>query len=255
MKKRTAIRFKGTDVAIWEVLTKAKQYYINRITIGINYGMCHAINDAILDTLKCDDSTQRRFEIELFNRQAAKEMFGAGDGDFWWPVGMWQIRIDYFNWLINEYRRMGEMVEMGLNVKLEDGDTEFFINENGLERMIKPIEILKAFHSSHILSEELFGEVWSKTITHNLTEMAKACDCDLYEAIWRPDELIKGVVSASDVVGFLREGLDVLKSDKERLIQFNPSNGWGNYDTLVRFVTDYIKACENYPDAIVSVER
>ena len=97
MKKRTAIRFKGTDVAIWEVLTTAKQYYIDRITIGINYGMCHAINDAILDTLKCDDSTQRRFEIELFNRQTAKEIFGAGDELFWWPAGMWQIRIDYFN--------------------------------------------------------------------------------------------------------------------------------------------------------------
>lgn len=253
MKKRTAIRFKGTDVAIWEVLTKAKQYYIDRITIGPNYGMCHAINDAIFDMLGEHDIIID--QIELFNRQTAKEIFGAGDGSFWWPIYMWQIRIDYFNWLINKYRRMGEMVEMGLNVKLEDGDTEFFINENGVERMIKPIEILKAFPGSHILSEELFGEVWSKTITHNLTDMAKACNCDLYEVVWRPDELIKGVVSASDVVEFLREGLDVLKSDKERLIQFNPSNGWGDYDTLVRFVTDYIGACENYPDAIVSVER
>ena len=253
MKKRTAIRFKGTDVAIWEVLTAAKKYYIDRITIGINYGMCHAINDAIYDMLGEHDIIID--QIELFNRQTAKEIFGAGDELFWWPVGMWQIRIDYFNWLINEYRRIGEMVEMGLNVKLEDGDTEFFINENGSERMIKPIEILKAFPGSHILSDELFGEVWSKTITHNLTDMAKACNCDLYEAIWRPDELIKGVVSASDVVDFLREGLDVLESDKERLIQFNPSNGWGNYDALVMFVTDYIKACENYPDAIVSVER
>lgn len=253
MKKRTAIRFKGTDVAIWEVLTTAKKYYINRITIGINYGMCHAINDAIYDMLGEHDIIID--QIELFNRQTAKKIFGAGDELFWWPVGMWQIRIDYFNWLINEYRRMGEMVEMGLNVKLEDGDTEFFINENGSERMIKPIEILKAFPGSHILSEEQFGEVWSKTITHNLVKMAVECRVDLYEAIWRPDELIKGVVSASDVVDFLREGLDVLKSDKERLIQFNPSNGWGNYDVLVRFVTDYIKACENYPDAIVSVER
>ena len=109
MKKRTAIRFKGTDVAIWEVLTTAKQYYIENIGI---YGMCDAITEAILRTLEHYGTTPRIFEIQLFNRETAKEIFGAVDGIYWWPLDMWQIRIDYFNWLINEYRRMVEMVEM-----------------------------------------------------------------------------------------------------------------------------------------------
>ena len=36
---------------------------------------------------------------------------------------------------------------------------------------------------------------------------------------------------------------------------FNASNGWGKYENLVRFVRDYLSACEKNPTAVVSVSR
>ena len=35
----------------------------------------------------------------------------------------------------------------------------------------------------------------------------------------------------------------------------NPSNGWGTYDGLVAFVSDYLSACIASPNAEVSVSR
>ena len=94
-------------------------------------------------------------------------------------------------------------------------------------------------------------EVYDANITHNLGKMA--AECDLYLPLWEPEEI--GATHARDLIEPLRAGLARLGEERERLQEFNPSNGWGNYDGLVRFVTGYLAACEAWPDAEVQVSR
>jgi len=51
------------------------------------------------------------------------------------------------------------------------------------------------------------------------------------------------------------QGLHNLKIEPERYKKFNPENGWGSYDGLVKFVENYLNACYEYPDADVEVSR
>jgi hypothetical protein len=44
-----------------------------------------------------------------------------------------------------------------------------------------------------------------------------------------------------------------LQADPARFQSLNPSNGWGTYEGLVQFVTAYLAACVQFPDATVSV--
>lgn len=93
--------------------------------------------------------------------------------------------------------------------------------------------------------------VYSSNITHNLGKMA--AKCGLYEPLWRPEEI--AAKQAKDLIEPIRAGLDRLKADPAEFKQFNPSNGWGDYDGLVRFASEYLAACEQYPEATISVSR
>lgn len=97
----------------------------------------------------------------------------------------------------------------------------------------------------------LCNEVYSANITHNLNKMAVAAG--IYEPLWRPDEA--GYFRAGELIEPLSEGLIKLLADPEHYKQFNPPNGWGSYDGLVEFVTEYIEACKQNRDARVEVSR
>ena len=92
---------------------------------------------------------------------------------------------------------------------------------------------------------------YSANITHNMDAMADAAG--IYKHLWRPDEI--GITTASQLVEPLKDGLAVLQSDPAKFKASNPSNGWGDYDGLVRFVADYLAACIRMPNAEVSVSR
>ena len=92
---------------------------------------------------------------------------------------------------------------------------------------------------------------YSANITHNLNEMADAAG--FYMALWRPEEI--GIKTAAELLPLLRAGLTELVADPARFLAFNPENGWGSYNNLVKFVRAYIVACEMYPDATVEVSR
>jgi hypothetical protein len=94
-------------------------------------------------------------------------------------------------------------------------------------------------------------EVYSSGITHNLTNMAD--EADLYQYLWRPEEL--SIKTANQLIEPLRIGLHTLKSEPNRFKPFNPYNGWGSYDDLVKFVIGYLDACYKYPDGQISVCR
>jgi hypothetical protein len=94
-------------------------------------------------------------------------------------------------------------------------------------------------------------EYFEANITHNLGRMADAAG--IYYHLWRPDEI--GVTVASQLIEPLRNGLRTLESEPQRFKKLNPDNGWGTYDSLVRFVRKYLRACEDWPDATVLVSR
>lgn len=99
--------------------------------------------------------------------------------------------------------------------------------------------------------EEEEREVYSRNITHNLTEMAE--EAGIYYELWRPEE--KGITIAKQLIEPLTKGLDELKKAPVFFSKFNPSNRWGDYDGLVKFVEDYLNACKQCPDAEVEVSR
>jgi len=99
--------------------------------------------------------------------------------------------------------------------------------------------------------------VYDNNITHNLGSMAANVKLSngltLYDVLWRPDE--HELELAKDISELLDEGWNILVSEPDRFRQFNPHNGWGNYDGLCKFVYEYRTACWDEPDATIEVCR
>ena len=99
--------------------------------------------------------------------------------------------------------------------------------------------------------------IYDNNITHNLGKMASEVKLSnrltLYDVLWRPDE--HELELAEDIAELLDEGWNILQSEPDRFRQFNPENGWGNYDNLCRFVYEYRNACWLEPNASIEVCR
>lgn len=93
--------------------------------------------------------------------------------------------------------------------------------------------------------------LFSKSITHNLTKMAE--EAGIYGILWHPET--NGIETASDMIPELTEGLRKLIEDPIKFQVFNPENGWGSYNVLVKFVDEYLQACLKHRDAIVVADR
>jgi len=131
---------------------------------------------------------------------------------------------------------------------------QIFIREDGQTKEITRKEWNRRFPGREPVafeSQEEDDKVYSANITHNLNRMAE--EAGIYKHLWRPEEI--GISKAHQLVAPLRTGLAQLKGNPEEYKKFNPENGWGNYEGLVKFVEDYITACEKYPDADVRVWR
>lgn len=94
-------------------------------------------------------------------------------------------------------------------------------------------------------------QVHRGNITHNLVQMAAAAG--IYEALWRPEE--NGITTAAELVPLLEAGLSRLRAAPDEFKKHNPPNGWGSYDGLVQFVSEYLVACQENPDAKVTAWR
>jgi hypothetical protein len=93
--------------------------------------------------------------------------------------------------------------------------------------------------------------LWQTNITHNLTTMAVAAG--LHNPMWHPEAL--KATRAREVIDDLEAGLNNLRAHRELFEQHNPSNGWGDYDGLVRVASNYLDACREHPDATITVSR
>ena len=96
-------------------------------------------------------------------------------------------------------------------------------------------------------------ELYSANITHNLGSMAGAVG--VYEAIWRPEEMVPPAKYAKDIIPILSEGLKKLKVYPEIYQKYNAANGWGMYENFVPFVERYLEACVDYPEALIHASR
>ena len=81
-------------------------------------------------------------------------------------------------------------------------------------------------------------------ITHELGIMAD--EAGIYDAIWRPDEI--GIKTASQLIPWLEQGIKTLENNPSYYKEFNPDNGWGDYDVLLRFVKELLSICREFPD-------
>lgn len=93
--------------------------------------------------------------------------------------------------------------------------------------------------------------VYWANVTHNLTKMAS--EAGVYEAVWRPEDL--DIILAEDLIPYVEDGLNALKSDPKYYKQFNPKNGWGSYEVFVGFLEEYLKALKKHPEAKIRVSR
>jgi hypothetical protein len=93
--------------------------------------------------------------------------------------------------------------------------------------------------------------VYTGNVTHNLGKMADAAG--VYQPMWRPEEI--PVTHARDLLPLLSDGLTALAETPIYFQTFNPANGWGSYDGLVRFVREYRDACHFHPSARIETWR
>lgn len=92
-------------------------------------------------------------------------------------------------------------------------------------------------------------------ITHNLNTMIQQYSYEHYLAIWHPDEanfLMKcDPLLAIDVVPYYEEALIELLHNRKEYERYNASNGWGNYDDMILFLSTFVSYAYKYPQAIV----
>ncbi len=124
---------------------------------------------------------------------------------------------------------------MGLDVYLRGAETEV------------PCRC-RCGHEHTTKEEEVYFE---GGITHNLSTMAR--EAGLYRCLWCPEEL--GKTRASQLCEPLSLGLKYLKGSQDWFEKFSPEGGAGSYQELVAFVSNYLEACLEHPDANVCVSR
>lgn len=124
---------------------------------------------------------------------------------------------------------------------------------------------------SNVLIDDMYedGEVGSINITHNLNKMAQRISLNehttLYDVLWHGDELndkdIYGeylsdpIVTGKDFIDYLMKAILYMKENAEALKQFNPENGWGSYEGLLRFTEQCLGYALLYPDSKVGFSR
>lgn len=129
--------------------------------------------------------------------------------------------------------------------------TGIYIRENGETKELSKEEAEKKFNQPVEEYTSTDSNLLHVNITHNLAKMAKQCEVNgvsLYTLLWYPDEvLINGKPSISYCQNILILYIE-LKAHRETYEKFNPSNGWGSYDSLLNalkkiamcFINNYI---------------
>lgn len=93
--------------------------------------------------------------------------------------------------------------------------------------------------------------VFDANITHNLNSMA--AEAGIYEALWRPEEI--RLSKAGKLAEILNPAIRDMDLRPDHYRQFNSPNGWGKYEHFMPWLERLRDACEDYPNATISVSR
>lgn len=139
------------------------------------------------------------------------------------------------------------------DVPIENYSTGIFIRENGSNRELTLEEAREMYPNENIeLQNNTTEYLFSANITHNMNKMADAVG--LYEYLWNLKEKHSDM-KPIELLPKLSRGLAKLYKNKQDLLQFEPSNGWGSWDSFATFIAEIIKACIMYPHAEIEVSR
>jgi len=72
-------------------------------------------------------------------------------------------------------------------------------------------------------------------------------DITLYEIMWRPEEV--GIYDGGTLLPHLQRALDYMLPREGELKEYNPDNGWGTYEGLLKAVRDMGQHCAMFPHA------
>lgn len=100
---------------------------------------------------------------------------------------------------------------------------------------------------------------WVASITHNMNKMAQKIFVSenketLYDYVWRPEELGREI-DTKEMVKILTKGIYIMISKRKSLLRYEPENGWGSYDSFLKFLIEYKEACEDNPRCVIEASR
>lgn len=130
--------------------------------------------------------------------------------------------------------------------------TGIFVRKEGKTYELSYEKACEKYPDYVIIEEEYEVDYYyTDNITHNLNRMAE--EVGIYNHLWRPEEI--DIFKAYQLIDPLREGLHKLKMYPDKFKAYNPENGWGTYEQFVKFVSNYLDACYEYPNATIEVSR
>lgn len=90
--------------------------------------------------------------------------------------------------------------------------------------------------------------VFDSNITHNMTVMWR--EAGVYDALYNSHEK-----TAGELLSVLQDGLSKMRRNRLKFEEMDPSNGWGDYETAVKFLENVVAACDTNPDAKVWISK
>ena len=91
--------------------------------------------------------------------------------------------------------------------------------------------------------------VFNYNFTHNIKPMAKEAGIDI---LWDWDLVGK---KAWYLIDKLEMALDKMSARPEHYKQFDSANGWGTYKDFVPWLEKLLKACHEYPQAVITISK
>ena len=141
---------------------------------------------------------------------------------------------------------------------VKQSGTGVFVRKDGKNVELTKKEVLEIWPDAEFREVESFEtkEVFHGNITHNLMLMASKVTSkhlNLYDVLWNPDKY--NITQAIILAEYLYEAMKFMIINKEDLLQYNPENGWGDYETLLSFIEDIYRACKEYPNSTIEIDK
>jgi len=90
--------------------------------------------------------------------------------------------------------------------------------------------------------------IWDDNITYNLSAMAR--ECGLWHVMFNPE--IAGM-KIGRLLPQLETAINQLENDPDFYKDFNPKNGWGTYEDLLKTAKEFLEIVKEYPETTIHI--